>query len=320
MLFVKGLYKITMKKYMELQYGEFAPEVIMQPPFENPKIIDDALRMRLNREGEAAICAEFSRIAAYPEMMRVKVKREGRLRVYRADCPAQAVLLFCHGGSFCFNSLEVYDYVMRYLAAFHNLVCVSVEYRLAPEHPFPQGLEDCYGALQWASEMLAKPEKLPLCVAGDSSGGNFAAVLCRMACEKEGPEINAQALFYPVLDLADTREGSFERYKTGYFLEADALRYTYDLYRNGTDAENPYLSPLRADRFIGLPPAVILSAECDILVDDGLEYAQKLKEAGVEVEYILYKGMPHGFLVHTYHQTFEALDAVGEFCKRRNRL
>lgn len=307
---------------MALQYGEFAPEVIMQPPFENPEIIDDALRTRLNREGEAAICAEFSRIAAYPKMMRVSVekiflskqKENVPLRIYHSARPAKAVLLFCHGGSFCFNSLEVYDYILRYLAAFHDLICVSVGYRLTPEHPFPQGLEDCYNALNWAAKALAEPEKLPLCVAGDSSGGNFAAALSLMTVRENGPKIKAQALFYPVLDLADTKEGSFERYSTGYFLEADALRYTYGLYCDGADAKDPYLSPLYTKDFSIFPPTVIVAAECDILVDDGLEYAQKLKCAGVEMEYHLYKGMPHAFLVHTYHQTFEALDAVGRFC------
>lgn len=309
---------------MALQYGEFAPEVILQPPFENPKVIDEALRMRLNREGEAAICAEFCRIAAYPEMMRVTVekkliseqKENIPIRIYHAAHPAKAVVLFCHGGSFCFNSLEVYDYILRYLAAFHDLICVSVGYRLAPEHPYPQGLEDCYSALKWAAKELADPKEIPLCVAGDSSGGNFAAVLSLMAARQNGPEIKAQALFYPVLDLFDTQEGSFERYGTGYFLETDALRYTYDLYRNGADPREAYLSPLYAKDFAKLPPTIIMAAECDILVDDGLEYAQKLREAGVEIEYHLYEGMPHAFLVHTYRQTFEALDAVGNFCGR----
>lgn len=307
---------------MALQYGEFAPEVILQPPFENPEVIDDALRMRLNREGEAAICAEFCRIAAYPEMMRVTVEKKVLpeqeekvpLRIYHARRPAKAAVLFCHGGSFCFNSLEVYDYILRYLAAFHDLTCVSVGYRLAPECPFPQGLEDCYSALKWAQKTLAGPGGLPLCVAGDSSGGNFAAALSLMADGRGGPKIQAQALFYPVLDLSDTKEGSFERYAAGYFLEADALRYTYELYRGGADAKDPCLSPLYTEDFTVLPPTIIVAAECDILVDDGLEYAQKLKEADVEIEYRLFEGMPHAFLVHTYRQTFEALDAVGKFC------
>lgn len=225
-----------MKKYKDIPYGKFAPEVMMQPPFENPETVDDVLRTRLNREGEAAICMEFGRIAAYPDMMRVKVRKEllpdrekgTELRIYIPPLPARGVLLFCHGGSFCYNSLEVYDYMMRYFAAFYNLECVSVDYRLAPEYPYPQGLEDCYAALEWAEHFLAHPGKLPLYVAGDSSGGDFAA-------------------------------------------------------------------------------------ECDILVDDGLEYAQRLAEDEVPFEYHLFEGMPHGFLVHAYHQTFEALDIAGRF-------
>lgn len=293
----------------------------MQPPFENPETVDDVLRNRLNREGEAAICTEFSRVAAYPDMMRIKVKREvlpdrderTELRIYIPTQSARGVLLFCHGGSFCYNSLEVYDYIMRYFAAFYHLKCVSADYRLAPEHPFPQGLEDCYAALEWAENFLARPEKLPLYVAGDSSGGDFAAALCLMSRDRKGPEIKAQALFYPVLDLADTKEGSFDRYAVGYFLETEALRYTYELYLNGASAEEAYISPLRAESLQGLPPAVILAAECDILVDDGLEYAQRLTEAGVPLEYRLFEGMPHGFLVHAYHQTFEALNTAGSF-------
>lgn len=113
-----------MKKYRELSYGEFAPEVLLQPPFEDPPVIDDDLRARLNREGEAGICAEFSRVAAYPRMMEVRVRRtalkagggEVPLRIYHPLGAARAAVLFCHGGSFCFNSLEVYDYVLRYWA------------------------------------------------------------------------------------------------------------------------------------------------------------------------------------------------------------
>ena len=311
-----------MKKYRELSYGEFAPEVLLQPPFEDPPVIDDDLRARLNREGEAGICAEFSRVAAYPRMMEVRVRRtalkagggEVPLRIYHPLGAARAAVLFCHGGSFCFNSLEVYDYVLRYWAAFHGLLCVSVGYRLAPEHPFPQGLEDCWAALEWAQKEMSGPKGLPLCVAGDSSGGDLAAALCLMALQKAGPPIRAQALIYPVLDLADTSEGSFERYARGYFLESEALRRAYGLYLHGAPAEHPWASPLRAPSLRGLPPAVFAAAECDVLVDDGLEYAQRLQEAGTAVEYHLYEGMPHGFLVHPYRQTFAALDAVGRFC------
>lgn len=176
------------------------------------------------------------------------------LRIYHPLGAAQArPSWFCHGGSFCFNSLEVYDYVLRYWAAFHGLLCVSVGYRLAPEHPFPQGLEDCWAALEWAQKELSGPKGLPLCVAGDSSGGDLAAALCLMALQKAGPAIRAQALIYPVLDLADTSEGSFERYARGYFLESEALRRAYGLYLHGAPAEHPWASPLRAPSLRGCP-------------------------------------------------------------------
>lgn len=135
-----------------------------------------------------------------------------------------------------------------------------------------------------------------------------------MALQKAGPAIRAQALIYPVLDLADTSEGSFERYARGYFLESEALRRAYGLYLHGAPAEHPWASPLRAPSLRGCPRPSLRRRNATSWWTTGWSTPSGCRRPGTAVEYHLYEGMPHGFLVHPYRQTFAALDAVGRFC------
>ena len=212
-----------------------------------------------------------------------------------------------------FCNLDTHDYICRYITKHSDFMVVSVDYRLAPEYKFPIGLEDCYDALLWVAENAQNfgGDASNLVVAGDSAGGNFAAVVSILAKERKGPEIKKQILIYPSIDAAKSLTGSAKRYEKGYGLEweiSDSFKKQY--VRNDTDRINPLVSPLYADDVSGLPEALIILGQCDILLDEGLKYARKLKDAGVSVEYKVYNGMPHGFIGNIYKESFEALDEI----------
>ena len=220
------------------------------------------------------------------------------VRVYRpsAERPLPA-LLYYFGGGWTLGSIDTSDGICRSLANAAGCLVVTVEYRLAPEHPFPAAVEDCHAALRWvaaqAGELGADPARLA--VGGDSAGGNLAAVVSLLAHADEDLDLAGQLLVYPNTDqLADT----------GSIIENDDPwlfnRHSVDWYRRHylatpQDAENPLASPLRAKDLGGLPPALVITAEYDPLRDQGEEYARRLAEAGVPVELSRYPGMVHGF-------------------------
>ncbi|MGH7061886.1 MAG: alpha/beta hydrolase, partial [Stellaceae bacterium] len=174
----------------------------------------------------------------------------------------------------------------------------SVDYRMGPEHKFPAAVEDSWAALQWvhdnAARLGADPARLG--VHGDSAGANLAAVAALMARDAGGPQLRLQSLVYPVADY--TMAGaSYGKYNEGCgVLTKDAMAWFRDHYlRSAADAEDWRASPLKAGRFAGVAPAVVVAAECDVLHDEGADYAEALRRAGVAVEYREYPGMIHGF-------------------------
>ncbi len=236
------------------------------------------------------------------------------LRVYKPDGDGLfQVCIYYHGGGFVYCNLDTHDYICRYIAKNSGCIVVSVEYRLAPEHKFPIGLEDCYDALLWVYQNAQRIgyDILKLVVAGDSAGGNFAAVVCMLAKERKGPKILKQIIIYPSIDKAKLLSGSAKRYETGYGLEwVNSEAFSKQYIRSDEDRINPLVSPLYAENVSGLPEALFIFAQCDILLDEGLKYAKKLKDAGVQVTYHIYNGMPHGFIGNIYKESFEALDAI----------
>lgn len=224
----------------------------------------------------------------------------GRLpvRLYRPESSGTPPLIvYYHGGGWVIGSIESHDATCRALASASGCAVASVEYRLAPESSFPAAPEDCYAATKWlvenASELGVDGERVA--VAGDSSGGNLAAVVSLMARDRGGPKISYQVLICPALDAAGTYP-SREENGEGYFLTTRALRWFYDHYiHDESDTKNWMASPLLADDHSGLPPAIILTAEFDPLLDEGEAYADKLREAGIEVKVSRYDGMIHGF-------------------------
>jgi acetyl esterase len=217
--------------------------------------------------------------------------------VYRpmADGPRPTIAFF-HGGGFTIGDTASYDLQVRTLCAQTGAVVVSVDYRLAPEHPFPAGVDDAVAATHWVGDHLEHlgGEGQPLAVAGDSAGGNLAAVVCQQ-WSGHRPALAAQLLIYPTTDFL-SRRPSLEENASGYFLTREDMLWFHRHYvGEAVDLADARLSPLRAGDLGGLPPAVVATAEYDPLRDDGDAYAQALSSAGVPVIHRRYPGMVHGF-------------------------
>jgi acetyl esterase len=233
-----------------------------------------------------------------------------RVRVYVPREPTGGVLAYFHGGGWVVGSIESFDTTCRALANASGAIVGSVGYRLAPEHPFPAGLEDCVAATKALAERY--PDE-PLAVAGDSAGGNLAIAVARRLRD----DVRAQALIYPVAD-AGLNTPSMRDFGEGYGLTVAGLQRYWNLYVDGADGFQPDTSPLRADDLAGLPPTFVLTAELDVLRDEGEALAEKLREAGVEVTHRRYDGVIHGFWrwMAATPRTREAIDEVGAALRR----
>ncbi|HMC68964.1 MAG TPA: alpha/beta hydrolase, partial [Mycobacteriales bacterium] len=207
------------------------------------------------------------------------------------------VVVYFHGGGWCIGNITSHDGVCRKLANQSGLTVVSVDYRLAPEHKFPSAAEDCFAATKWVADNAEqlKVDATRMAVAGDSAGGNMAAVTSIMARDRGEPQIAFQLLIYPVIDGTM----SFPSYKEnaeGKLLTARDMAFFYDNYAgDGVDRKDPLLSPLYAPDLSKLPPALVMTAEYDPLRDEGEAYADALQQAGVEARSSRYDGMVHGF-------------------------
>jgi acetyl esterase len=214
------------------------------------------------------------------------------VRRYRPrGAPDGAVTVYLHGGGWVIGSVETHDAVAARLAVLSGCTLVSVDYRLAPEHPFPAALDDAYAVV--AELAIDHPR---LAVAGDSAGGNLATAACLLATDRRGPAIAFQALIYPVVDLSRS-QASYAENGEGYFLTLDAIRWFTDHYvPDEADRKDWRCAPLLAESLADLPPALVITAEYDPLRDEGEAYAERLREAGVPVTATRYDGMIHGFL------------------------
>ena len=235
------------------------------------------------------------------------------IRIYRPAGEALPVVMYFHGGGWVIGSIDSHDGYARALAKAARAIVVSVGYRLAPEHPYPAAAEDAYAATRWASENAnALGGKAgPVGVAGDSAGGNLAAVVALMAHDRGGPDIGCQILIYPITDCG-FETSSYRDFAEDYFLTREAMKWFWDQYCPAhADRRHAYLSPARAESLTGLPPALILTAEYDPLRDEAEFYAEKLREAGNETKLIRYEGMIHGF-TRRFHLFDEAHHALRE--------
>jgi acetyl esterase len=220
------------------------------------------------------------------------------VRVYQRDAVSgRPGLVYFHGGGWVIGSLETHDATCRELADRTGCVVVSVDYRLAPEHPYPAAAEDCYAATAWVASNAASLGIDPsrLAVGGDSAGGNLAAVVSLMARDRNGPALRFQLLVYPIADC-NFETSSYADNAEGYLLERDAMRWFWDNYvPDPKQRLEPYAAPLRADDLSGLPDALVITAEFDPLRDEGEAYAERLARAGIGATQSRYEGMIHGF-------------------------
>ncbi|WP_242910177.1 alpha/beta hydrolase [Actinomadura terrae] len=221
------------------------------------------------------------------------------VRVYtpEGEGPFPAFVWF-HGGGWTIGSLEENEYSCRKVCAMAGAVVVSVDYRLAPEDPFPAAADDAYAAVTWVAahgaDINADPARIA--VGGESAGGNLAAVAALKARDLGGPAIALQVLVSPVLGHPDDGRASYADFSEGFFLSKSSMDWFFTTYpSDARDLDDPYLLPLRADDLSGVARALILEAECDVLRDEGEEYARRLEEAGVQAELVRYDGMIHAF-------------------------
>ena len=207
------------------------------------------------------------------------------------------VLVYFHGGGWVRGDLDTHDGLCRLLAQTADCVVCSVDYRRAPEHPFPTPVHDAYAATAWVAEHAGVVGGDPsrIAVGGDSAGGNLAAAVTLLARERDGPDIDQQVLLYPVTDHAFDTD-SYTENAEGYLLSRASMRWYWQRYlADEMDGANPYASPLRAPDLSGLPSATVITAGYDPLRDEGAAYADRLREAGVEVTHANYPGMVHVF-------------------------
>jgi acetyl esterase len=220
------------------------------------------------------------------------------VRIYEHASPPEGLIVYFHGGGFCIGSIGLMDNVARELAHCSNATVVSVDYRLAPEHPFPAGLDDCETVTRWAhanaSKFGADPRRVV--VAGESAGGNLSAAVTLRLRTSDVP-LAGQVLMYPGVDGGSrTTHPSIEEFE-GIVLTRKSLDLYWQSYTAGRDlARDPFAAPLQAESHADLPPAIVVLAGCDPLRDEGRAYAARLRDANVAVDEECFAGQPHGFI------------------------
>jgi acetyl esterase/lipase len=211
------------------------------------------------------------------------------------------VILYIHGAGWVFGNSHTHDRLIRELAAGTGAAVVFPNYSLSPENPFPVAIEESYAVAQWvaANGRDRSLDGTRMAVAGDSVGGNMSAALTILSKQRSGPAFAAQVLFYPVTD-ANFDTGSYQQFGEGFFLRRDAMQWFWDQYtKDPAERAQAIASPLRAtiDELTGLPPALVITAEADVLRDEGEAYANKLRQAGVAVTSVRYQGIIHDFVM-----------------------
>lgn len=250
-----------------------------------------------------------------------------RARLYRprpttptAATSDRPILLWLHGGGFVIGNLDTHRALCSHLAARSGCIVVAVDYRKAPEHRFPAAVEDSLASFRW---LRAHAEQLgghtsQLAIGGDSAGGNLSAVVCQRLRELDQPQPALQVLIYPSTDSQHPFP-SYQHFREGMLLSADMLRWFSNHYlRSPEDRSHPCVSPLRADSFAGLAPALIRTAGFDPLRDEGEAYAEALRSAGVDVDYRCYERLIHNYIVMGSASSANraAIDDLGDELRR----
>jgi acetyl esterase len=257
-------------------------------------------------EARAVVEANNAMIPAGPDLESVRdiviPSQAGGMpvRLYSPSSSAPGLVVYYHGGGWVFGSLDGWDASVRALAVASGCDVLSVDYRLAPEHVFPAAADDAYDALVWSASTSGPAQGRPIVVAGDSAGGNLAAVAALRARDFGGPPVVLQVLVYPVVDC-DLDRRSYREYDGDEFiLNRRDMTWFWDHYApDAATRVNPYASPLRASSLSGLPPAYLVTAEHDPLRDEGFAYADRLRAARVPVEHRHFGSQIHAFFTFT---------------------
>jgi acetyl esterase len=240
------------------------------------------------------------------------------VRIYEHTHRPTGLVVYFHGGGWCLGSVALMDSVARELAHATGAAVVSVEYRMAPEYPYPAALDDCELVARWATEHAASFEVPPeaVMVAGESAGGNLAAaVALRFREDRATPGLAGQILIYPVLDAHGSPHASRDEF-TGLVVSEKASEFFWTSYAGGREIErDPFAVPLYATTLADLPPALVVLGGCDLLRDEGRAYARRLLDEGVEATELCYPGQPHGFVNFGFPAATDAFEAIGRWAR-----
>jgi acetyl esterase len=241
------------------------------------------------------------------------------IRIYQGDAPPTGLVVYFHGGGFVIGSIGLMDNVARELAYGSGAVVVSVEYRLAPEHPYPAALDDCETVTRWATANAGRFGLSPasVAIAGESAGGNLAACLALRLREAGDVTLAGQVLIYPAVAGSLGSFASREAFD-GLVLNRPTTTLYWQAYCGGQDLDgDPFAAPLWADSLKGLPPAIVVLGGCDVLRDEGRAYANRLRDEGVETEELTSPGQPHGFMNLDFPAAAPAFARIGDWLRSR---
>lgn len=271
---------------------------LLNPRSTNEQSIEE-IRERLNRESTKSSKPPipFSNIKNFT----VEVNSEKiPVRIYTpVDGDILPIIIYSHGGSWIAGNLDTHDNVCRKLSQNTKAIVISIDYRLAPENPFPLALDDVYNVLQWTNKNAKSinGDENHIAVVGDSAGGNLSAAVCLMAKDKNGPKVTCQVLIYPSTNLYELNTKSWSDFSNDFNISKEEMEKYISLYvPQKEDRKNPYVSPLLGNEFKQLPDALVITAEIDPLRDEGEAYFNKLNEAGIKSKIIRYNGVTHGFI------------------------
>jgi acetyl esterase len=292
------------------------------PPLES---LPPAEARRFTRDRGRMAAGEAEQVQSVENLRIPGPAGEIPVRVYTPDAPApRPAMVYFHGGGWVIGDLDTHDVVCRAIARRAGAVVVSEDYRLAPEHKFPAAVDDCYAATEWVASHADQlgVDRGRVAVGGDSAGGNLAAVVSLRSRDEHGPAIALQAMVYPVTDLSSFATVSYREFAEDHYLTKSLMEWFRDSYlRTAEDGRNPMVSPLLAENLSGLPPALIITAECDPLRDEGEAYAKRLIDAGVAVTCTRYAGMIHPFfsMSGAIPQALEAIQQVADAVRALHR-
>jgi acetyl esterase len=306
-----------LRRYLD-QISASAPDL---PETEKERLLMRRELMRKARESRGPIAGLPNSVKTRDLVIRTGLS--ARLYTPEASDELLPLLVYLHGGGWAAGSVETHDPFCRLLSQAAATVILSVEYRLAPENPFPAGLDDTLVATEWAREHASRlgADAQRLALGGDSAGANLAAVAANRICSGGGVDaLQALLLLYPVMDHPSAGHASYVERGTGCGLEASLMEWFWNLYAAGVAPDDPEISPLRASTLPALPPTLVATAEYDPLRDEGVAYAEKLQAAGVAVTHIHAGDMHHNFPVHPgtvmrFSQSVKALNEIAAWLK-----